>query len=250
MIQISDPVINHITFGTDDAARAAFQHMLHEVQAEGQPLGRIDFNKLIPMPEALAIRAGFQTDQGLKLYSSFIEESAAIVKATLFMPETECSAIVTKHLAKWDAVKKKDPETWELGEKAFQNIKKYGCPTWVEWARQNWGTRDNACFCVPLDQDSDSMVFQTMRTAVPKIAAALSKKFPGQKITYIWAEDGRTEEAGHMVFQGGKAVEIHVSPDCEARAMSAGVWRFQADMEGSACHAQDQKKIGRRRMER
>ncbi len=131
MIQISDPVINHITFGTDDAARAAFQHMLHEVQAEGQPLGSIDFNKLIPMPEALAIRAGFQTDQGLKLYSSFIEESAAIVKATLFMPETECSAIVTKHLAKWDAVKKKDPETWALGEKAFQNIKKYGCPTWV-----------------------------------------------------------------------------------------------------------------------
>ncbi len=249
MIQISDPVINHITFGTDDAARAAFQHMLHEVQAEGQPLGSIDFNKLIPMPEALAIRAGFQTDQGLKLYSSFIEESTAIVKATLFMPETKCSEIVTKHLAKWDAVKKKDPETWTLGEKAFQNIKKYGFPTWVEWARMNWGTRDNACFCVPLDHDSDTMVFQTMRTAVPKLAAALSKKYPGQTITYSWAEDGQKEAAGRMVFQGGKAVEIHVSPGCEAHAMSAGVWRFQADMEGS-CHARDQKKNGRRMVER
>ncbi len=68
------------------------------------------------MPEALAIRAGFQTDQGLKLYTSFMKESVTVAKETLFMPETECSTIVTGHLAKWGAVKQKDPETWELGE--------------------------------------------------------------------------------------------------------------------------------------
>ncbi len=253
MIQISDPVINHITFGPDGASRAAFQQMLHEVRAEGQPLGSIDFNNLIPMPEDLAIRAGFQTDQGLKLYTSFMKESAAVAKATLFMPETECSTIVAGHLAKWGAVKKKDPETWDLGEKAFQNIKKYGCPTWVVWAGLNWGTRDNACFCVPLDQDSDTMVFQTRGTAVPKLAAALSKKFPGQKITYSWADGDTGQHLGRMVFQGGKTIdaEIPQEPGALAQAMSAGVWRFQADMEGSARHARNrQKESGHRRPER
>jgi len=253
MIHISDPVINHITFGSDSASRAAFQYMLHEVRAEGQPLGSIDFNKLIPMPEELAIRAGFQTNQGLKLYASFIEESAAVAKATLFMPETECSSIVAGHFAKWHAVKKKDPETWDLGEKAFQNIKKYGCPTWVEWAGLNWGTRDNACFCVPLDQDPDTMVFQTRRTAVPKLAAALSQKFPGQKIIYSWADGDTGRHLGRMVFQGGKAIETDIpqEPGALAQAMSAGVWRFQAEMERSARHARDsQKKDGHRRPER
>lgn len=253
MIHISNPVINQITFGADDASRAVFQYMLHEVRAEGQPLGSIDFNKLIPMPEDLAIRAGFQTDRGLKLYVSFVEESAAVAKATLFMPEAKCSSIVTEHLAKWDAVKKKDPETWDLGEKAFQNIKKYGYPTWVEWVGLNWGTKDNAFNCAALDSTSDTMVFQTMRTAVPKIAAALSQKSPGQKLIYSWADGDTGRHLGRMVFQGGKAIETDIpqEPGALAQAMSAGVWRFQAEMERPARHARDrQKKDGHRRPER
>ena len=246
-------IVNHITFGTDDASLAAFLFMLHEVRAEGQPLGSIDFNKLIPMPQELDMRAGFVTHLGLKQYMAFVAESAAVAKATMFTPEAECTPIVAGHLAKWDAVEKKDPEAWALGEKAFQNIKKYGCPTWVEWTGLNWGTRDNAFNCSALDSTSDTMVFQTTSTAVPKIVAALSKKHPAQEITYSWADGDTRQHLGRMVFKGGEAVEVDIpqEPAALAQAMSAGIWRFQAEVECPASPVRNsQKKTDHRRIER
>lgn len=230
---MSDDIVNQITFGTDDASLAAFHFMLHQVRAEGQPLGSIDFNKLIPMPQELDMRAGFQTNQGLKLYMDFQKENAVIAMATLFTPEAECSPIIMEHLAKWDAVEKKDPETWALGKKAAQNIKKYGCPTWVEWCGLNWGSKDNAYRCVPLDRNSDTMTFQTSQSAVPKLAAALSRKFPEQEATYSWADEGTGQHLGRMVFKAGEAIKTDIpqEPGALAQAMSAGVWRFQAAAE-------------------
>ena len=54
-------ITNQITFGSDSAVLAAFQKMLHDVQMEGQPLGSIDFNRLLPMPKELDIEAGTST---------------------------------------------------------------------------------------------------------------------------------------------------------------------------------------------
>lgn len=253
MIHVLHTMVNHITFGTDEASLAAFQSMLHEVRAEGQPLGSIDFNKLIPMPQELDMRAGFVTNLGLKQYITFMAESAITAQATLFMPDAERTAVVGAHLAKWGAVELKDPEAWALGKKAFQNLKKYGCPTWVEWSKLNWGTRDNAFHCTALDGASDTMAFQTTDTAVPKIAAALSEKFPSQNIIYHWADEKTMQHLGRMVFQGGKAIEVEISdePAALAQAMSAGIWRFQAGMERSVRHTQDgQKKNRHRRPER
>lgn len=249
MIHISNTVINHITFGTDDASLAAFHFMLHQVRAEGQPLGSIDFNKLIPMPEELNMKSGFLTHQGLKLYMDFQKESAVIARATLFTPEDKCTPIVMEHLAKWDAIEKKDPETWALGQQAFQNLKKYGCPTWVEWATLNWGTKDNAYSCAALDQNSDTMTFQTSRVAVPKLAVTLSEKFPEQEITYSWADADTKQHLGRMVFKNGKAIEVDIpqEPGALAQAMSAGVWRFQAAAEQGSDHARAPQKKARHR---
>ena len=46
-------ITNQITFGSDSAALAVFQRMLRDMRMEGQPLGSIDFNKLLPMPKEL-----------------------------------------------------------------------------------------------------------------------------------------------------------------------------------------------------
>ena len=42
-------ITNQITFGSDSASLAAFQKMLRDMRMEGQLLGSIDFNKLLPM---------------------------------------------------------------------------------------------------------------------------------------------------------------------------------------------------------
>ncbi len=51
-------ITNQITFGSDSTALAAFQRMLHDMRMDGQPLGSIDFNKLLPMPKELDMEAG------------------------------------------------------------------------------------------------------------------------------------------------------------------------------------------------
>ena len=44
-------VTNFVTFGSDEKSRAAFRRMLDAVRKDGEPLGSITFEKLIPMPE-------------------------------------------------------------------------------------------------------------------------------------------------------------------------------------------------------
>ena len=44
-------VTNFVTFGTDEKSRAAFRRMLDAVRKDGEELGSITFEKIIPMPE-------------------------------------------------------------------------------------------------------------------------------------------------------------------------------------------------------
>lgn len=203
-------ITNQITFGSDAAARAAFQHMLHEMQAEGQPLGSIDFNKLIPMPDDLNIESGSRTDAGLELYTKFMAESAAVAQATMFAPKDKCSAVVGAHLEKWHEIEQKNQETWNLGEKAFQNIKKYGCPTWYEWCNEHWGTKWNAYGYHALNSKADTMVFFTAWGSVPKLIAALSKRYPDQEIVYRWADEDLGYNVGEMTFKNGEEIDSDI----------------------------------------
>ena len=40
-----------------------------------EPLGQVDFNTLIPMPESLAIEAGSRGEKGYKAYKEFVIQS-------------------------------------------------------------------------------------------------------------------------------------------------------------------------------
>lgn len=192
-------VTNQLTFGRDVDSLAAFRKMLVEVRETGKPLGTFDFNKLIPMPPSLNIERSGMTDEGLRLYQAYAQE---LSKAG---PAGE------DHVKrKWAARRRSDPAAWALGEQAYQNVQKYGCPTWYEWANQNWGTKWNAYQCKPLGKDADTMIFLTAWGSVPDIVTALSRKYPDQTITYRWADENIGYNVGEMVFQGGKCVGQNV----------------------------------------
>ena len=182
-------ITNQITFGLDHAAVAAFQKMLHNVRLEGQPLGSIDFNKLLPMPKELDIEAGTRTDQGLKLVQEYHHTMADLERQKPGLTAAEYA--LSFHQCK-DLYRKKrmaDPMTWALGEQAYNNVQRFGSPTWYEWCSRNWGTKWNAYDFQPLREDSDTMVFFTAWSSVPKIVELLSKEYPEQTITYRWADE-------------------------------------------------------------
>lgn len=216
-------VTNLITFGTDSGSLAAFQKMLHDMRADGGPLGSFDFNKLIPMPESLNIEASSRTDSGLKLYQEFMRERAAVTKSDMSPARKEQA--ITELDRKWRPRRLNDPITWALGEKAYNNIRKYGCPTWYEWANKNWGTKWNAYQCCPLRDSDDTMGFLTAWSAVPVIMKKLSEKYPEQTITYRWADEDVGSNVGEIILKGGEIIEDHtpVSGSREAYEMASDI---------------------------
>ena len=54
-------VTNFVTFGTDEKSRAAFRRMLDAVRRDGEELGSITFEKIIPMPER--VRTSMESGQ-------------------------------------------------------------------------------------------------------------------------------------------------------------------------------------------
>lgn len=188
-------VTNQITFGTSKAALAVFRNMLEMVQANGEPLGSIDFNKLIPMPPGLNIEHSAYMEKGLELYRAYMRELD--------------SSDPVKHFRikqKWEPQRMADPVTWALGKQAFENIQKYGSPSWYGWAIKNWGSKWNAYQCKPLDKNADMMIFLTAWDAVPNILEAMSRRYPDQAITYRWADEDIGYNVGEKTFWGGKCV--------------------------------------------
>ena len=184
---LSNQVTNFISFGNEPEQVAAFHKMLRELRQEDGVYGSLDFNKLIPMPEPLNIESGTWTNQGLQAYRSFMTGRKNA-----------------------ETFKKEHPDAWELGRQAYENIQKYGYPTWFEWRIQHWGTRCNAYSCVELRQGDQTMRFETAWRRVLEIVRALSKKYPDQTVTYRWADAELGADVGEAVFQNGKIADVHI----------------------------------------
>jgi hypothetical protein len=203
-------ITNQITFGADSAALAAFQRMLLDVQTEGQPLGSFDFNKLLPMPKELDIEAGSRTNQGLKLVREYRQALVDLEQRRSVLPPDEYAAELRQWEKDYWEKQLADPETWILGKKAYNNIQRFGCPTWYEWCIQNWGTKWNSYQPRPLEKDSDTMEFYTAWGSVPKIVTLLSKKYPEQTITYRWADEDIGCNVGEFTIKNGEVIDANV----------------------------------------
>ena len=210
-------VTNQITFGKEEKDLAEFQRMAESLRMDGEYLGTIDFNKLKPMPAELNIIAGSKTERGLKNYRKYLAESAAISKMQPKVSDNERSDAEKEHCHKWEKIKEEDPESWSLGEKAYQNIRKYGCPTWYEWCIQNWGTKWNAFNCVSLDDKSSTMQFDTAWGDVRELVKMISEKYPKQKIHYRWADEDIGSNVGEIYFYDGQPTVTNI-PETQSRA--------------------------------
>jgi len=203
-------ITNQITFGSDSGALAAFQRMLHDVRMEGQPLGSIDFNKLLPMPKELDMEAGSRTDRGLKLVQEYHHALTDLEQQKPALSLKDYAEAVRQCEGLYRGQRMADPAMWALGEQAYNNIQRFGSPTWYGWCTRNWGTKWNAYGFQPLEQNSDTMEFFTAWNSVPKIITLLSRKYPEQTITYRWADEDIGHNVGEMTLKGGEVIDSNV----------------------------------------
>lgn len=188
---------NHVTNNLEfhcDANRC--QEILEYLRVDGEVLGSIDFNKLIPMPEALNIESGSRGSEGCELYRKFLSEAEKVGT------EVEREQIYQKYVSMCGD----DPQKLKLGKQYYENLRDYGATDWYEWRWDHWGTKWNAYDWYEVDPGSDFISFNTAWSPVPDLIKVLSERFPEVKIRYAWADEDIGFNIGIMEFKGGKEI--------------------------------------------
>lgn len=217
-------VENHIEFNGD---KQQIDAMLNKIGSDKYGTGTIDFKKIIPMPETLNIEAGSKTDRGLKAYREFIEVYTAgrsdkkALKALENIPTESENAFLRQRTD----IKR---DEWELGKTAWQNIQKYGAPTWYEWSINNWGTKWNAYgYEEGTDYSAcDELTFQTAWSAPHPILRKLSEMFPEIVFKHQWADEDIGMNCGERCYHGGEKIDEFIPEGIRATEFALEVWDY------------------------
>ena len=217
-------VDNHIEFNGD---KQRIDAMLNKIKSDEYGIGTIDFKKIISMPETLNIEAGSRTDHGLKAYREFIEVYTAgrsdkeALKALENIPTESENAFLRQRTD----IKR---DEWELGKTAWQNIQKYGAPTWYEWSITNWGTKWNAYgYEEGTDYSAcDELTFQTAWSAPHPILRKLSEMFPEIVFKHRWADEDIGMNCGERCYLGGEKIDEFIPEGIRATEFALEVWDY------------------------
>lgn len=186
---------NHVTNCIDfDCSIERCREILEFLQVKDKPLGSVDFNKLIPMPESLNIESSSRGEHGKQLYEMYLNETEKISS------EAERNEIHQKILS----MCKDDPQMLELGKQYYENECLYGATNWYDWSIEHWGTKWNAYDWWETSPEDGFICFNTAWSAVPVLVQVLSEKYPDVNFSYSWADEDIGYNTGTMKFKNGK----------------------------------------------
>ena len=207
---------NHITNVIEfDCSPERFRQIAEFLRGTpDRPLGTVDFNTLLPMPETMNIEAGSRGDTGLRAYREFMKEAKALDHDAVLDLEK-----------KYREQFKEDPEIWDLGKQYYSNIENYGAPNWYDWCIRNWGTKWNAYECSQVEPETRVLTFNTAWSGVPEIIEKISEKFPDVKVLYSWADEDIGFNVGSFTMKDGQvtAHNIPAPGSREAYEMAAAI---------------------------
>lgn len=148
-----------------------------------------DFNRILPMPQELTeTTSGSMGSIG---YDAFYGDCSAILQ----YPWVKNEGITTGEEL-MGFLDEKDPNYRIEGTKYYQNIQKYGVPTWYEWAVEHWGTKWNAGN-VCIEELSDTRLevyFDTAWSFPTPIIRQMIAMFP--QLSF----DGQADEEGGFFY--------------------------------------------------
>lgn len=176
--------------------------------------GEFDFNAICPMPESLNIECGTRTDRGYEAYKDY--KSIMDDNPGLLNWRTLKAYMMKKHEI--------DEATWDLGHKAYDNMKKYGDMTWYQWCTYHWGTKWNAYECT-MWEEGHVFQFETAWNSCYMIVCKLSNKFPDVKMTLKYADEDIGYNAGiYTFFDNGISTDEIEDGSKEAFELASRIW--------------------------
>lgn len=234
---------NNLAFDCDDIRmRQILETIKAEEGSDQESLGygTIDFNKLIPRPAALDIEDGSRTSEGVSLCltkmnpnvthygtpADKLSQDDALelyhkIKQNghLFRVNPALTADEIIDITKYNSEK----ELIDLGNRAIQNVRDYGAPTWYGWSVKNWGTKWNS-YSNSYNEETKILSFQTAWGAPHEIVKKLSEMFPDVTIRHGWADENLGANCGVRTYLDGDVIHEYIPEGKEALEFSAYTW--------------------------
>lgn len=205
------------------------EKLLKRVKSDNGPIGSIDFNKILPVPEALKIESTPSMLNGLRSYKNFLNLCCVGSGDEPFHIED----ITDEQEKAYLTIRRDlDENTWKIGKQAFDNVNEYGYPSAYEWCIANWGTDRPAIDCEL--EGKHTLKFTTAETNAYPVIKALSRKFPYVYFSYAWASEEIGVRVGEAEFENGDTLYENM-PDGRSRSaydLAADIWDIDLDSEG------------------
>lgn len=168
--------------------------------------GDVDFNRIIPLPEELAVESGSMTTKTLNVYKDFLnyigkpfEDVTASDEAEYINTHSDENII----------------EYFNRGKQYYNNIVKYGYPTWYEWRCARWGCKWNASNSY-IDIDCGVVEFETAWSTPEPLIAAWSALFEDVTFEVLFVdEDIFGGNVGAYTYENGELINEYY-PDSTA----------------------------------
>ncbi len=223
-------VRNAITISGENAEQIIKQHTV--VNEDGSR--DFDFNSIIKMPEELLIEAGSRNNDGMKLYiaklnpaiKNFGNEADKLPLPEFNKQMRECfgekaaDAILLHTLRpdEVDALKQRYSTTLDevvgLGEKVFNNTRKYKHGDWYSWSCENWGTKWNAC---ETSIEGPTVYFDTAWAPPVPVILKLSEMYPDVKIKHVYSEEQVGIFCGDYTLQNSEIIDGNIQFENESK---------------------------------
>ena len=122
----------------------------------------------------------------------------------------------------FDSFRKTHREYWDMGRTVYNNVMKYGAPTWYEWRIDNWGCKWEPNTC-RFDERSSTWSFQTPWAVPLPIIHKLAEMYPNIEFEIQYADEDLGYNCG----------EFHL--DCGEDEFTERVFHTQEDKDRFAC---------------
>ena len=210
---------NHLTIIDTDKGEKPEEILARITNKNDKGERYFDFNTIIPMPEELNIVSGSETIKALRW---FMFAHRQIITREEKEKVFDCIGSWEREQIREDTEETiqnlidthtdfEKPEKWkefkDYGERIFNNIMKYDCPTWYEWCIKNWGTKWSSDSTRIDDSEDDIVIdFDTAWSPPIPVLVALSKKYPNN-VFHFECEEESDMETAVCEFINGEIIE-------------------------------------------
>ena len=222
---------NQFTFtGNINSIQKLYHHI---VNPDLEPQS-IDFNRIIPMPDALDIPSDSSGMKALALLQMKLHQ--VIINTNWFTHAHQLVSALDKYGYQWHSltaeqaiqVLQQEPNLQqhydldlELGQQYLSNLNQYGFVSWYEWRKHNWGTKWNAYNGdVELSEDGKCLsgYFDTAWSPAEPIYCYLAQHYPNVEINIEYLDEFADFAGSYRSDGSGQLIDYPLS-DAEIEAM-------------------------------